>query len=535
MQFIKYGVNQHSNLFCIVIKLVIIVIIIVEVEIKEEFNMAKALQDLLILLPNAKVNGNIDFSIEALAHDSRQVVPGTLFVCLSGANTDGHKHITQAYKQGAVAVLVEKDVKDIPKDLTVITVADTRDAIKMITPYFFDYPSRKLRMIGITGTNGKTTTTYLLRSILQEAGFKVGIIGTIKNFIGERVIPTKNTTPDIIDLQSLLAEMAASRMDYVVMEVSSHALALERVAGCEFDVGIFTNMTRDHLDFHVTFENYLAAKAKLFQLLSAEGNHKHGKAAIINIDDGASDFILKNAACRTITYGIHKDADLKAEHADIQATGAQFDIVSSLGHTSLQLKITGLFNVYNVLSAVGAALAEGINMQIIKSSLEKFQSVPGRFELVDAGQPFSIIVDYAHTPDGLENILKTAQQIAKQRIIIVFGCGGDRDRTKRPIMGKLAAEYGHIVIATSDNPRSEDPEAILYEIEAGIKEGLTEGKIYKKISDRQQAIAYALHMAEKDDIVIIAGKGHEDYQILSDRTISFDDKEVARAIIREMV
>ncbi|MBC8016425.1 MAG: UDP-N-acetylmuramoyl-L-alanyl-D-glutamate--2,6-diaminopimelate ligase [Sporomusaceae bacterium] len=496
--------------------------------------MAKALQDLLILLPSAKICGKTDFPIEALAHDSRQVVPGTLFVCLSGANTDGHKHIMQAYKQGAVAVLVEKDVEDIPQDLTVITVGDTRDAIKIITPYFFDYPSRKLRMIGVTGTNGKTTTTYLLRSILQEAGFKVGVIGTIKNFIGERVISTKNTTPDIIDLQSLLAEMAASNMDYVVMEVSSHALALDRVAGCEFDVGIFTNMTRDHLDFHVTFENYLAAKAKLFQLLSAEGNQKHGKAAIINMDDGASDYILKNAACRTITYGIHNDADLKAKNAEIQAAGTRFDIVSSLGSIPLQLKITGLFNVYNVLSAVGAALAEGIELQIIKCALEKFQSVPGRFELVDAGQPFSIIVDYAHTPDGLENILKTAQQIAKQRIIVVFGCGGDRDRTKRPIMGKIAAEYGHIVIATSDNPRSEDPETILGEIEAGIRDGLNEGKIYEKISDRQQAIARALHIAEKDDIVIIAGKGHEDYQILRDRTISFDDKEIAREIIREM-
>ncbi len=495
--------------------------------------MAKQLQELITLLTDAKVQGKVDFSIKALVHDSRQVVPGTLFVCLSGFKSDGHNYIAQALAQGAVAVLVEKAVDNIPDGLTVITVADTRQAIRDITPYFFDYPSRKLRMIGVTGTNGKTTTTYLLRSILQEAGFKVGIIGTIQNSIGERIIPTKNTTPDVIDLQSLLAEMVASRMDYVVMEVSSHALAQDRVIGCEFDAAIFTNMTQDHLDFHINFENYLAAKTKLFEMLSAASNVKSGKTAIVNTDDKASDFILSYTACKKITYGITTNAQLKAQNTDIQANGSQFDIVGEFGLFSLQLKITGLFNVYNVLSAVGAALAEGIDSRIIKTALEKFQSVPGRFELVDAGQPFSVIVDYAHTPDGLENILKTAQQIAKQRIIVVFGCGGDRDRTKRPIMGKIAAQYGHVVIATSDNPRSEEPELILDEIEVGIKDGLTDGKIYNKIIDRRQAIAHALHIAQHDDIVIIAGKGHENYQILKDKTISFDDKEVVKEMIRE--
>ena len=497
--------------------------------------MAKTLQELISLLPQAKVQGNTDLSIEVIAHDSRQVVPGTLFVCVSGFKTDGHNYIMQAYNQGATAVIVEKTVEDIPQGLTVITVPDTREAIKGITPYFFDYPSRKLRMIGVTGTNGKTTTTYLLKSILQEAGYQVGIIGTIQNSIGNRIVPSKNTTPDVIDLQQLLAEMVESHMDYVVMEVSSHALALERVAGCEFDVGIFTNMTRDHLDFHVTFENYLAAKAKLFESLSAADNQKQNKTAIVNADDEAGTAILDHTACTAITYGIHADAGLTAKNADIQATGATFDIVGSFGTMDLTLKITGFFNVYNVLSAVGAALAEGIKPAVIKNALEKFQSVPGRFELVNAGQCFSVIVDYAHTPDGLENILQTAQQIAQKRIIVVFGCGGDRDRTKRPIMGKLAASYGDIVIATSDNPRSEDPDLILAEIEAGIQEGLTTGKLYEKISDRRQAIGRALQLAEKDDIVIIAGKGHEDYQILSDRTISFDDKEVVKEIIREMI
>lgn len=496
--------------------------------------MAKTLRELLSLLPHANVEGNIDVVIEALAHDSRCVVPGTLFVCVSGFKTDGHNYIIQAHKQGAVAIIVEKPIENVPHGLTVITVADTREAIKGIAPYFFDYPSRKLRMIGVTGTNGKTTTTYLLKSILQEAGYQVGVIGTIQNSIGDRIVPSKNTTPDVIDLQNLLAEMVDHHMDYVVMEVSSHALALERVTGCEFDVGIFTNMTRDHLDFHRTFENYLAAKAKLFQSLNAADNKKSKKTAIINIDDEAATAILGNTACTAITYGIHGNANLKAEHTDIQATGTAFAIVGSFGVMDLKLKITGLFNVYNVLSAVGAALTEGIKPATIKAALEKFQSVPGRFELVTAGQDFSVIVDYAHTPDGLENILQTAQQIAKKRIIVVFGCGGDRDRTKRPIMGKLAAIYGNIVIATSDNPRSEDPEFILEEIEIGIKEGLTAGKIYEKITDRRQAIARAVALAGKDDIVIIAGKGHEDYQILRDRTISFDDKEVVKEIIGEM-
>ncbi|MCC5465003.1 UDP-N-acetylmuramoyl-L-alanyl-D-glutamate--2,6-diaminopimelate ligase [Pelosinus baikalensis] len=499
--------------------------------------MGKKLKELIDLLPNAIIDGNekvAETVIADLAQDSRKITPGTLFVCLSGAKTDGHDYIVQAYHQGAVAVLVEKDIDIIPQGLTVIKVANTREAMIKIAPYFFEYPSCKLRMIGVTGTNGKTTTTYLIRSILQQAGFHVGVIGTIQNSIGDKIVPTQNTTPDVIDLQRLLAEMAEANMDYVVMEVSSHALALNRVAGCEFDVGIFTNMTRDHLDFHVTFERYLEAKTRLFQLLSSRDNQKEGKTAIINTDDKAAAFILERTGCNTITYGIENYADLQAKNTNIQAKGAEFDIIGSFGIMPLQLKITGLFNVYNVLSAVGAALAEGIDVPIIKAALETFQSVSGRFELVDGGQPFSIIVDYAHTPDGLENILKTAQQIAKKRIIVVFGCGGDRDKTKRPIMGNLAVQYGNIVIATSDNPRTEDPENILSEIEVGIQESLTSGKIYEKIIDRRQAIERALHVAEADDIVIIAGKGHENYQILKDRTIPFDDKEVVKAIIKEM-
>lgn len=495
------------------------------------FTMPKFLEDLIHLLPNPVLYGEGNPLIKTMTHDSRKVDNHTLFICLSGAKVDGHDYIQQAIQQGAVAILAEKEVADIPEGVVVIKVADTRAAMKVIAPYFFDFPSRKLRVIGVTGTNGKTTTTYLLKAILNQAGFKVGIIGTIQILIEDRVIPTANTTPDVIELQHTLAQMVDAKMDYVVMEVSSHALALERTAGCEFDVGIFTNMTQDHLDFHQTFENYLEAKTKLFQLISLGEFHKEGKTAIVNVDDPAGQSILKKTLCKAITYGMNQQANLMAYQPKVEAAGVQFIAVGDFGQVPLQLKITGKFNVYNVLAAIGGALAEGIQMEVIRRALENFTSVPGRFELVQAGQNYSVIVDYAHTPDGLENILKTAKEIAKQRIIIVFGCGGDRDRTKRPIMGSLAAEYADIVIATSDNPRTEDPVAILDEIEVGIRKVLQEGKVYEKIIDRRSAIERALQLAQQDDIVVIAGKGHENYQILKDKTIHFDDKEVVQEFL----
>lgn len=495
--------------------------------------MEKTLEQLLAMIPEAVVSGDKNKMIKVITHDSRDVMPGALFICLTGAKVDGHDYIHQAFAAGAAAVLVEKTVS-APAGLTVIQVNNTRDAMQAVVPYFFDYPARKLRMVGVTGTNGKTTTTYLIRSILQAAGYKVGVIGTIQTLIGDRILPVKNTTPDVVELQKTLAEMVSSSMDYVIMEVSSHALALNRVAGSEFDIGVFTNITRDHLDFHITFDNYIDAKAELFRMLERSDNHKSNKAAVINIDDEAGKVMLKNTKCRAITYSVNQSADIKAQDIHVFATGSKFSLISEFGKLALDLKITGVFNVYNVMAAIGVAFAEGIAVNIIQQALEDFVSVPGRFELVDAGQPFSVIVDYAHTPDGLENILKTAQQFAKQRIIVVFGCGGDRDRTKRPIMGKITAEMADVVIATSDNPRSEDPEFILSEIEVGIKQGLTSNKQYEKIVDRRQAINRALTMANPEDVVIIAGKGHETYQILKDKTISFDDKEIALQFLREM-
>lgn len=494
--------------------------------------MAKKLQSLIDLLPEVEVTGDTEKLIQNVEHDSRKVVSGTLFVCLTGNKVDGHDYIAQARQAGAIAVLVEKDV--VIDGVTIIKVPDTRAAMSKITPFFYDYPARKLRMIGVTGTNGKTTTTYLIREILRAAGYQVGVIGTIQIVIGDETLPISNTTPDVIDLQTVLAKMVERGMDYVVMEVSSHALALNRVAGCEFDVGVFTNMTRDHLDFHKTFENYADAKAELFRSLSNPSNIKDGKTAIINVDDPIADFMLKNAQCPKLTYGVKYKADLFADNIAIKAKGVTLLVNTVTDKIALDLNITGMFNVYNVLAAIGAALAEGIDAATVKKALECFESVPGRFELVNAGQAFSVIVDYAHTPDGLENILKTAREFAKSRIIIVFGCGGDRDRTKRPIMGKLAVQYADIVIATSDNPRTEDPNTILDEIETGILDDKNESQIYKRIADRKAAIYTAIDIAENDDIVIIAGKGHETYQILKDRTISFDDREIARQAIREM-
>lgn len=494
--------------------------------------MSIRLEEILALLPNATVQGSTDLLIESIAHDSRKVKSGTLFVCLSGNRSDGHNYINQARELGATAVLVEKDVEC--SGLTIIKVPDTREAMIKIAPSFFDYPGHKMRMIGVTGTNGKTTTTYLIREILRKAGYKVGVIGTIQILIEDLVLPVNNTTPDVIDLQAVLAEMLKNGIEYVVMEVSSHALALGRVAGCEFDIGVFTNMTRDHLDFHGTFENYAEAKAQLFRMLNEEIGCKPGKSAVINADDPISAFMLMNADCKKYTYGVKEKADFLAENVEIKASGAEFTLTTSSESVPLRLGITGMFNVYNVLAAIGATVAEGVSFDIIKRALEGFSSVPGRFELVSSGQPFSVIVDYAHTPDGLENILKTAREFAKRKIITVFGCGGDRDRTKRPIMGSIAAQYSDVVIATSDNPRSEDPDFILSEVEEGIVRGISEGKVYKKISDRRQAIKAAINLAQKDDIVIIAGKGHETYQILKDKTVPFDDREVAREAIREM-
>ena len=492
----------------------------------------KTLAQLAELVDGSAIHGDSNIEITGIEHDSRKVEAGTLFVCIAGFHVDGHKFIPQAVEKGAKAILTTRKVEDVevPEGIAVFQVPELKEALDAIVPFFHDYPAQKMRVIGITGTNGKTTTSYLIRAILREAGYKVGLIGTIQIMMEEEVFPIHNTTPDVVELQHTLAIMRDKGMDYVVMEVSSHALDQNRVAGIEFDTAVFSNLTQDHLDYHKTLENYKLAKARLFDLLGQEGVKKN-KTAVVNADDEAGATMLEHAHCRHLTYGIENAASLQAANVEVLASGASFTLQEAfLGEIHLNLHITGIFNVYNVMAAVGAAIAEKIDPAAIEAALAKFTSVPGRFELVKAGQDFSIIVDYAHTPDGVENVLNTARRIAKKKIIAVFGCGGDRDRTKRPIMGRLAAELADVVIATSDNPRSEDPAFILSEVEAGVKETIGD-KHHECIIDRREAIFRAVELAETDDIVIILGKGHEDYQILKDKTIHFDDKEVAREAV----
>lgn len=497
--------------------------------------MAKLLSQLLEKIDAVEVIGATDRVIQDVSYDSRSVAKDTLFICLDGARVDGHSYARKAVEAGATAILAQKEV-DVPEGVAVIRVADTHVAMQALVPYFFDYPARKLRMIGVTGTNGKTTSTYVLQSILRKAGYRVGVIGTIQIMIEDKVLPINNTTPDVVDLQKVLVRMVDAKIDYVIMEVSSHALALNRVAGCDFNVAMFTNLTQDHLDFHKTLEQYALAKADLFVRLASAENCKPNRAAVINLDDKAAKVMLDAAqGVKTITYGIHSDADVRATDIRVTGSGTSFKIVGTYGEQKLDLRITGIFNVYNVLGTICAALSENVSWETIITGLESFTSVAGRFELIDGGQEFPIIVDYAHTPDGLENILNTAKEFAKGRIIVVFGCGGDRDRTKRPIMGRIAATLGDVVIATSDNPRTEDPDKILDDVEAGILEVLDSNTQYEKIADRRSAIERAITMAQPDDVVMIAGKGHETYQILNTGTIHFDDREVARDVVKGLV
>ncbi len=485
----------------------------------------KTIGELAKLVKGAELIGDPETEIYGIEHDSRKVGKGTLFVCIPGFHVDGHKFIPQAVEAGASAILTTRDLEAMD-GTAVLKVKELSAALDTIVPFFHDYPARSMRVIGITGTNGKTTTSYILRAILRNAGFKVGLIGTIQIMIEEESLPIHNTTPDVVELQHILAVMRDKGMDYVVMEVSSHALDQNRVAGIEFDTAVFTNLTQDHLDYHKTLENYKLAKAKLFDMLGREGTKK-GKTAVINADDTAGETMLAHADCERITYGIHQEAALHAEDIHVMAGGTELALCGTFGRLPLSLRLTGIFNVYNVMAAAGAALAEGIPPEKIAETLQAFASVPGRFEMVDAGQDFFVIVDYAHTPDGMENVLRTARQIAKKRILTVFGCGGDRDRTKRPIMGRIAAELSDIVLATSDNPRSEDPMAILKDVEAGVMEKIGE-KHHECIADRRTAIFRAVELAESDDVVVILGKGHENYQILKDKTIHFDDKETVR-------
>ncbi|MBO8142087.1 MAG: UDP-N-acetylmuramoyl-L-alanyl-D-glutamate--2,6-diaminopimelate ligase [Firmicutes bacterium] len=488
------------------------------------------LRTLLAHIPQyAVVRGDPAVAVRGLAYDSREVRPGDVFVCWQGLRFDGHAFAAEAARRGAVAAVTERPVEGPPVQ---VVVPDGREALARLSAAFYGFPSRRLRVIGVTGTNGKTTTTHLIKAVLEAAGHRVGLIGTIRHLIGEEVLEASRTTPESLDLQRLLFHMAERGMDYAVMEVSSHAVALRRTLGTEYDVAVFTNITRDHLDFHGSFEEYVAAKAGLFSSLDPTGG-KPRKAAVLNVDDAHAGAMRAAARVPVVAYGIEGRADVKARGVRVRPEGVSYEAVTPSGPLPLQLRLTGRFNVYNSLAAVAVGWHEGVPLASIRAALERVPGVPGRLERIDRGQAFTVLVDYAHTPDSLENVLKTCRGFASGRILLVFGCGGDRDRGKRPLMGEIAARLADLVIVTADNPRSEDPEAICRDIEAGIKRAGGPPLGYRIIVERRDAIREAIRLAAPRDIVLIAGKGHETYQIFHDRTVHFDDREEAAHALKE--
>jgi len=480
------------------------------------------LKTLLAAVTPRQVIGPVDRVVESIAYDSRRVQRNGLFVALRGEKSDGHQFIEQAVEKGATVIVTEREVQS-PR-ATCVVVDNTRSALADLGAVFFQQPARRLKLAAVTGTNGKTTTTFLIKHILEKAGLRCGLLGTVRYEIADRVLPAVRTTPESLDVYDLLGQMVNAGCKAAAMEVSSHALVQERVRGLEWDVAVFTNLTQDHLDFHGTMENYFEAKATLFTQLAGQKS-KTKPAAVINIDDsyGAklADRIRKTTS--VITYGVGAQADFRASnyHAEFAGTSYQLD---ARGKSYLvRVPLIGRFNVANSMAALAAASSMGISLREAILSLGRSPQVPGRLEAVPAKRQFQVFVDYAHTPDALLNVLKTARELSPRKLIVVFGCGGDRDKQKRPLMGQVADQNADFSIITSDNPRKEDPDAIIAEAEKGFR-----SNHYEKITDRAQAIARAIELAQPRDIVLIAGKGHEPYQEFADHTIPFDDIQIAR-------
>ncbi|KGM96644.1 UDP-N-acetylmuramoyl-L-alanyl-D-glutamate--2,6-diaminopimelate ligase [Clostridium botulinum] len=473
-------------------------------------------------LHHKNLNGTLDLDVNKVEYDSRKILNGDVFVAIEGFNVDGHKFIQKAIENGAKVIICSKDI-EINKNCTYIKVENTRKALSIIASNFYENPSNEIKLIGITGTNGKTTSTYMIKSILEHAECNTGLIGTIANFIGEEKIKAERTTPESLELHEMFKKMKDKNIEYCIMEVSSHSLSLDRVYGLEFSQGVFTNLTQDHLDFHKTFENYYEAKLSMFN---------NAKNSIINIDDSYGERMLKDIPNTSIkvTYSTERQADLVAKNIVNHAKGAEFDLVYKEFTIHINLSIPGIYNVYNALCSAAACLEEGISIEKVKEGLENVV-VPGRCENVTKkyNLGFDVIVDYAHTPDGLENILNTAKDFTKGRLISVFGCGGDRDKTKRPIMGKIGSNLSDIAIITSDNPRTEEPMSIINDVVSGIDKDN-----YVVVENRKDAIKEAMRIAKKDDVIVVAGKGHEDYQILKDKVIHFDEREVIADIVKEL-
>jgi len=463
-------------------------------------------------------------TVESLEYDSRRVKGGALFFAFPGARADGRDFAVQAVKAGAVAVTSELPAPEGFRGHW-IQVEHGRQALALAARNFFRQPDERISLTGITGTNGKTTTAYLVDSILRAAGKTTALISTIEYHLGDRVMPAVNTTPESLDLYRMFAGLEQMGGTFVTMEVSSHALALGRVYGMHFQTAVFTNLTRDHLDFHRTMEEYFAAKQLLFTGYGASAP----RFAVINRDDEYGARIQAGSGSRALGYGLGKDATVRARHISSSFEGLRFEVQAPEGRFIVQSPLIGRINVYNILAACGAGLSYGLQPEIIARGIAQCRSVQGRFERVDEGQPFVVVVDYAHTDDALRNVISMARSLEPKRVVTLFGCGGDRDRTKRPIMGQVAAELSDFVVLTSDNPRSEDPLDIMNDVLVGLRRKDTPCLMEP---DRAAAIRRAIEQARPGDILILAGKGHETYQVLKDRTIAFDDREVARDVLR---
>lgn len=468
------------------------------------------------------VEGPLDQEISGITYDSRRVMPGNLFVAFRGERTDGHRFVEAAIDRGAAAVVLERDTGFNPR-ATRIKVSDSRRSMAQVSAQFYNHPSQSLKVVGITGTNGKTTTAFMVRAIMEAAGFPCGLLGTVQYQIGQRVIPAARTTPESVEIQEMMSEMLRAGCGGVSMEVSSHALDQSRVAEVDFDVAVFTNLSQDHLDYHRTMKNYFESKVKLF---SALGTVRKAGRAVVNADDAYGRELSKRLGGdrAVLSYGVSSAAVVRAEDVRVSAEGSYFVVHTPQGSIPMSLPLIGRFNVSNALAAIGVSLTLGIDLSTIEAALAEFRPVPGRVEAVDVDDEFRVFIDYAHTADALRNVLVTVGELTRGRLIVVFGCGGDRDKGKRKPMGQTACELADFSILTNDNPRTEDPREILKQSEEGFPAGARSR--YQIIEDRREAIARALDIARPGDSVLIAGKGHETYQEFADTVVPFNDRRV---------
>ncbi|MEW9501395.1 UDP-N-acetylmuramoyl-L-alanyl-D-glutamate--2,6-diaminopimelate ligase [Jeotgalibacillus marinus] len=482
------------------------------------------LSELLSCLPFYEMTGPaFDPVIQSISHHHQDVNPGALFIALKGGRADGKDFIDQAILNGAVAILCDRDFT-LP--IPVVQVSNLRQALAQITNLFYEYPSYNMNVIGVTGTNGKTTVSHMIESVISQEGEQTGVIGTLYMKQGNHTKKALNTTPDNLLLQQTLLDFLSQKVTTAIIEVSSHGLAQGRMFGCDVDIAVFTNLTQDHLDYHGSMDHYKWSKSLLFSQLGHQHFTNYPKFAIINNDDPFSATISQSTSAHIISYGLTEQSDVYASNVHFGRHDTSFTVHTPIGSTSIGIPVVGVFNVYNALAAISTAVAKKISLSDIAKGLSTLPSVPGRFELVEAKQTFTVIVDYAHTPDSLRNVLQAIAMMKAKRIFVVVGCGGDRDRTKRPLMAKVACDNATDVIFTSDNPRSESPTAIIKDMEQGVV-----GCRYTVLPDRREAIEFAINQAAIDDVILIAGKGHEKVQIIGDQTLPFDDKKVAYEIL----